>query len=79
MFSGQNGQYHFLDSHIIVGIVSLAHFSFMFLSLFLTPTLVRYLSQHEAEAVRHTSVHYANLGCLCNKKANQNGGDHASL
>lgn len=56
----------------------LVHFWFMFLSvptssLFLTPTLVRYLCQHKAEAVRHTSTHYSNLGCLWKKKANQGG------
>lgn len=42
-------------------------------SLFLTPTWVRYLCQHAAEAVRPTSMHYSNLGCLCKKKANQGG------
>lgn len=48
-------------------------------SLFLTPTLVRYLCQREEEAVRHTSMHYFNLGCLCKKKANQCGGAPAPL
>lgn len=60
------------------GNVSLAHFRPRDLSLstcllFLTPTLVRRPSQHEAEAIRLASVHEYSLGYLGKERASQNG------
>lgn len=67
----------------IKGIVSLAHFWCICLSLsaalFLTPTLMRNHSQNWAVAIRHTPARYCNWGCLCKKRANLNSGAHGPL